>query len=350
MDQPVKVLKAVGKPTEVYRSPDGSRVLVLPYGGRVLGLFAPDGKQNFYWTHTALDTVESARAFYASKDWHNSGGDRTWLAPEVDIFFPKFPSLETYFQPRQLDPGAYRVVKTEAGMKLVNRLTLTLSRTKKKVGLEIAKSFGPAPNPLRYERGLRKALAAVEYAGYTQYTSLKLTGANAASAAAVGLWNLVQMPHGGDLIVPTYVRATPTIYFGNITTDDLIVDDHMVRYRMRAKGEHKLCIRATATAGRVGYVYRTGRQWALIVRNFTVNPSGEYVDVPWKDTEDFGYSTQACNVNSGLGQFSELEYHIPAIGKGTGRSRCDDEAQVWAFRGSEQNIRKVAAGLLTEAL
>ena len=32
---------------------------------------------------------------------------------------------------------------------------------------------------------------------------------------------------------------------------------------------------------------------------------------PWNDLGDFGYSTQACNVNSNLGEFSELEYHIP---------------------------------------
>ncbi len=50
------------------------------------------------------------------------------------------------------------------------------------------------------------------------------------------------------------------------------------------------------------------------------------------DPADLGYSTQACNVNSRLGQFSELEYHIPAIGGRTGRLHCDDAAQVWAFR------------------
>jgi hypothetical protein len=85
----------------------------------------------------------------------------------------------------------------------------------------------------------------------------------------------------------------------------------------------------------------------LIVRNFVVNPSGEYVDVPWRDPDDLGYSTQACNVNSALGAFSELEYHIPAIGGKTGRARCDDAAQVWAFCGPEEAIRAVAHCLLS---
>jgi hypothetical protein len=52
-------------------------------------------------------------------------------------------------------------------------------------------------------------------------------------------------------------------------------------------------------------------------------------------------------VNSGLGQFSELEYHIPAIGAGTGRNRCDDVAQVWAFRGPQQRILAVTQALLS---
>jgi hypothetical protein len=109
---------------------------------------------------------------------------------------------------------------------------------------------------------------------------------------------------------------------------------------MRQQGEHKISLRAIATCGRVGYVYPSRSNWCLIIRNFAVNPSGEYVDVPWNDTRHCGFSTQACNVNSGLGQFSELEYHIPAIGHGTGRTLCQDEAQVWAFRGPEDEVAR----------
>lgn len=335
----VNVLKKVGKPTRLFKSPDGTRVLLLPYGGRVLGLFSPQRDENFYWTHSALESVETARAFYASDQWHNSGGDRTWLAPEVDLFFPNFPKLDGYFQQRSLDPGKYQVVETGPGFKLVNRLTVNLSRLGKKVTLKMTKSFGPAPNPLRHERGID--FSDIEYAGYTQHTSLELVGQSQAIRARIGLWNLVQMPHGGDLIIPTYSRTEPLRVFGSIPDEDLVISDHLVRYRMRQQGEHKISVRAIATCGRVGYLYSSANRCCLIVRNFAVNPSGEYVDVPWNDTGHFGFSTQACNVNSGLGQFSELEYHIPAIGRDTGRRRCEDEAQVWAFRGSEAQVSQV---------
>jgi hypothetical protein len=345
MKQLVGVLKQVGKPTHLFQSPDGTRVLLLPYGGRVLGLYSPQSEENFYWTNTALESVASARAFYAQDQWHNSGGDRTWLAPEVDLFFPKFPSLKVYYQQRSLDPGNYRLLKSGDSFLLTNRFEVTLSRLKQSVSLQITKRFGPAPNPLRYERGLD--LRGVQYAGYTQLTSLELLGASRKLKAAVGLWNLVQMPHGGDLLIPTYSRTEPLRVFGSIPDKDLIISDHLIRYRMRQAGEHKISIRAVATCGRAGYLCRNGRHATLIIRNFAVNPSGEYVDAPWKDTAYLGFSTQACNVNSGLGRFSELEYHIPAIGHRTGSVRCDDQAQVWAFRGASSRIRGITRMLLT---
>lgn len=340
-----EVLAAVGKSVHAVVTPDGTTVLLLPYGGRVLGLFAPGSEENFYWTNPALEHADTARAFYSGKDWQNSGGDRTWLAPEVDIFLPNYPDTKTYWQPRELDPGNYEAVRSKHGLELVNKLKLTLSRSKQEVELRITKSVGPAANPLRYEKTLD--LAGVQYAGYAQRTRLEILGNAAPEGPMAGLWNLVQMPHGGDLLIPVFHRTEPKIWFGQISSEDLLVGDHLIRYKMRAAGEHKLGVRAVATTGRVGYLCGSGDTCALIVRNFIVNPSGEYIDVPWKDPEDFGYSTQACNVNSALGAFSELEYHIPAIGGKTMARTCDDTAQVWAFRGPEAKIMAAARCLLS---
>jgi hypothetical protein len=336
-----RTLNAVGKTTALYETPDGSKVLILPHGGRILGLFAPQHEENFLWTHSALASVESARAFYASDEWHNSGGDRTWLAPEADIFFPNFPKLDRYFQPRQLDPGNYELEQTPEGPKLVNELRLTLTRSQREVHLRMAKSIGPAPNPLRYER----LSADVEYAGYSLRTRLYLLDANCPDR--VGLWNLLQLPHGGDMWIPTYSKSQVRLIMGSVAEDDLAVGERLIQYKMRSAGEDKVGIRAVATTGRVGYLYRTGDLAALVIRNFFVNPSGEYVDVPWNNTGDFGYSTQACNVKSHQGPFSELEYHSPAIGLGTGRTSCVDESQVWAFRGPGHHIHRIAQTLLS---
>jgi hypothetical protein len=344
----IHTLNCIGKRTERFSSPDGSTVLVLPYGARVLGLFAPHSEENFLWTHPALGAVESAKAFYESGVWHNSGGDRTWLAPELDFFLPNYPDLSFtgYWQPRQLDPGDYKMIRESDKSVLVNRLTVSSSRSKARADLEITKSVGPAFNPLRYEPPW-KDFADVAYAGYTLNTSLQLIGNSVEGPLQVGLWHLLQLPHGGELLVSTYRRVEPKLYFGAVGPDDLIISEHLIRYRMRAPGEHKLGFRAVDMTGRVGYMYPTGQQYALVVRNFAVNPSGEYIDVPWTETANLGYSVQTCNVHSALGRFSELEYHVPAIGKGTCTVRSDDVSQVWGFRGTYAKIQAIAKGLLS---
>ncbi|MFZ0760563.1 MAG: DUF6786 family protein, partial [Candidatus Sulfotelmatobacter sp.] len=348
----IATLKAVGKPTELYETDDGSRLLILPYGGRILGVFAPGSEENFLWTNSALDSVETARSYYESDAWQNSGGDRTWLAPELDFFFPKFPDVDIagYWQPRSLDPGNYELVKTAHGVRLANRLSIVGFRSGKRVELEITKSVESARNPLRYDAAVRTG--AVEYAGHTLLTSLELIGANPDDAPLVGLWSLTQMPHQGELFIPTYSRTEPRIYFGFVDTpsDELTTSDRLLRFKMRAAGEHKIGVRAAVTTGRIGYIYRSGDKHALIVRNFFVNPSGEYADVPWTEPEDRGYSTQACSVNSRWGMFSEMEYHVPAIGGGTGLRQIEDRSQLWAFRGSREDIAQIARFLLSNEI
>ncbi len=115
-------------------------------------------KRIFLWTNSVLNSVESARAYYASDDWQNSGGDRTWLAPELDFFFPKFPNIDIagYWQPRSLDPGNYELTKTGIGLKLTNRLQgRWISIEEAKVELEITKSVAAAPNPLAHDAAIQ---------------------------------------------------------------------------------------------------------------------------------------------------------------------------------------------------
>src|SRR5262249_14069153 len=248
------------------------------------------------------------RAHYASEDWQNSGGDRTWLAPEVDFFFPKYPDVDIsgYWQPRVLDPGNYTLTKSDGGIKLSNRLSLEAFKSKKYVDLEITKSVESAPNPLRHDSVANNG---VQYAGHTLITELTILSPELSAAPLVGLWSLTQMPHQGELFIPTYCKSKPRIYFGLVDApaNELVSSDRLIRFKMRAAGEHKIGIRAAATTGRMGYIYPAGDKHALIIRNFSVNPSGEYADVPWTDLDDMGYSAQACSVNSKWGMFSELE-------------------------------------------
>jgi hypothetical protein len=340
----VTTLTKAGKAAEAWTSNDGSSLVVLPYGGRILGLFAPGSDENFLWTHPMLDSANTAEAFYRSTEWHNSGGDRTWLAPEVDFFFPNFPQLDIYMQPRELDPGHYQFSWKNGGIFLSNIFTARLSRSNYNVRLELSKQVSEAKNPLRNLDST--AFDRLQYAGYSLHTSLAFASLHS-EAVWVGLWSLLQLPHGGEVLIPTLSQSKVNPCFGKIDSLDLTVSDRLIRYKMRAAGEQKLGVEATAVVGRAGYMRAMGANSSLVIRNFSINPSGDYIDVPWDNTDGPSAAIQACNVNSKLGSFAELEYHVPAIGGSSDAWCCEDKSQVWAFRGPEQVVSEVARVLLS---
>jgi len=103
-----------------------------------------------------------------------------------------------------------------------------------------------------------------------------------------------------------------------------------------------------AVRGRAGYLRPTGPQSStLVVRNFVVNPSGEYIDKPWHAPEEPGMAFQAYN-GGDLDAFGELEYHTPAIGGAGGLDSYRDVRQMWAFSGPTTLVRKIAGHLLGE--
>ena len=339
-------LRQAGCPTRVQCFHDGTRLLLLPLGGRVLGVYPPKSDLNFLWTHDALHSPKTARALYAETRWPNSGGDRTWLAPVPELFFADMEKLwETFREPVALDPGRYVCEKRGGLLRLVNRATLRLYRSKTTAKVEIAKHFRTACNPLRYEPALG---GVYEYAGYTSVISLRLLSDPAKVRSPLGLYQLLQLPPGGEMIIPTHSLTRPLVMFGTIPAGHLKSKPHVVIYRMASKKTAKIALRAVHTTGRMGYVHQceTGR-YDLVIRNFFVNPSGEYVDPPFDNLKDFGYSIQACNVaEKTLGFFNELEHHAPAVGCGTGSVAGTDVSQVWAFRGSRKVIGDISRLLL----
>jgi|SRR5579862_2664727 len=339
-------LARVGRPASLWTSPDGSRVLVLPYGGRILGLFTALSDRNFFWTNPALDNSETAEAYYHGPQWHNSGGERTWLSPEVEFFLPDYPSLKTYFQPREFDPGSYELESRRDEWILRNSFTARMARSKSTVRLRINKGIAPAKDPLtNAEANLSSSL---QYAGFTLRTGLEILE-NTASAQ-LNLWSLLQLPHGGTMILPTYGHAQVIHFMGSISSDDLQVSNSIVRYKMHDAGEHKIGVPALFATGRIGYLLLNGDASTLVVRNIIINPSAKYLDTPWTAQDSVGAAIEVCSVNSDLGAFSELEHHAPAIGGAGGNTECEDISQVWAYRGSEDAIRSAARILLHPSL
>jgi hypothetical protein len=226
---------------------EGTEVLLLLHGGRVLGIFPSLDADNAYWTHPALDHPESVLAFFASGAWENSGDDRTWLAPELDLFFANCPdiSMAAYFQPRGVATGAYKISSTETGLWMSCRMRLDLFHSKAKLEVELTKSLEPVRNPLRHAPE-RAGLGRISFSGYEQHTVLEIL---CGDRDRIGLWGLLQLTHGGEMMIPTFSPGEPRVYFGTIPREDLRVADRVVLWTMRVSGEQKIGLRAAQCCG-----------------------------------------------------------------------------------------------------
>lgn len=343
-DTLVDALAGAGQEMHTSRLGDGSEVLLLPHGGRVLGLFAAGDSRNFLWTNPLLRSAETAKAMLSSQEWHNTGGDRTWLAPEIDFFLPHFPDTSVYHQPRALDPGDFHFEIADGIPTFAMEFSITPLGQEEPLKLRLSKSVHTTRDPLR-DMANGDEIDGIQFAGYSLKTVLEFLD-NSPTSRPVGLWSLLQMPHGGEIVLPTCGPAEVCAWFGEVPPRDLRIEQSAVHYFTRANGAQKLGLRAAFSTGRGGYYYEVQGIGHLIVRNFSLDLSGDYIDAPWTDPGDTGYAVQVCNVNNELGQFSELEYHVPAIGGGTGKSRSEDCSQVWAYRGIPSQLAAVAERLL----
>ncbi len=224
-----------------------------------------------------------------------------------------------------------------------NKLAVKLSRSQQVVNLAATKTITPARNPLRCND--------VEYAGYTSSTTLKILDCDKEKSGPVGLWHLIQLPCEGRMLIPTYRKSSPLIVFGEASEADLSASEHLCSYYASTEGSCKFSLQAIEIPCRAGYPFVAEGRQTLIVRNFYVNPSGHYIDVPFNETENTGFAFQVCKINdSQWGSFCELEYHVPAIGSGTGKSECCDVCQTWAYRGEPKKIQEIINVLLTPSI
>jgi hypothetical protein len=285
---------------------------LLPASGRLIGLYPDGSDENFLWTNPTPGGA-----------WPNPGGDRTWLAPEIELFIGDLARpWNTYAVQPALDPGNWRL---DGENTLTNSTRLRLHRSGREVGVQLRKTYRPALNPL--------SVNGLQFAGYTQVTSLE-------TDAPLGIWNLLQLPAPGMMLVATRGAVRPQIVFGEIADPDLVSGPGLLRWRMDGGADAKISLLATDFTGRAAHLHqRNPDSWDLVVRDVVVDPAGQYVDALWTPPYKRGWAFQACQVRSLAGGFNELEYHAPVTTK-------RDESRVWAFRGPLDRITEAAELLL----
>jgi len=325
---------------------------VLPYGARVLGLFPAD-RPNLLWVHPMLHHLSTASQFLKTPGWINLGGDRTWISPERDINVRDLRDPWNSYQfPEAIDPGNFTVQTRGRDVRLATKAELRHHRSGGTFRIQLEKTIRMAPNPLRHDPEAQTVLERVAYSGFEQSTTLSYVSRKSSFRPAISLWDAVELPAGGQVLIPTVGSTLPRDFFEPTGPRHLIASPSGLRFVFDAHERHKIAVRATSLCGgRAGYFRRLARDEAtLVVRNFALDPSGEYVDSPWDDPHDRGYALECYN-DSGLnGDYGELEYHSPAIGEGTERGVCFDRAQLWGFQGSEVLIAEIMRRLLSSPL
>ena len=318
-----------GRSLVVLDLPTGGKVAVLPQGGRIIGLWSKTG-ENHLWTHPGLGDPLSAASFFTQKGWPNSGGDRCWLAPEIDLFFPpgKIGDPGFYAVPATLDPGDYQVTQG------ANAISMQQS-----VGL----SAGGLPVTARITRcctGVSDPYARndLTFAGYALKTELCLTGPE---PVRLGLWQLLQLPAPGTMLLASKGQAKIWEVFGDFRADTIRNTAQGLQWDMNSGATRKIAVLASQTGSRCGHLRQDKHgDWHLVVREFSVDPSGDYCDALWNNPAQRGFAFQSCLVDHPtLGRFNELEHHSPAA-IANGPAVCD-HSTVLAWSGPAENIRSL---------
>lgn len=323
---------ALGKP--VIRL---NKVDVLPFGGRVIGLYPDDG-QNALWVNPALDDLASLRKLLTGDGWINLGGDRSWISPEFDLFVSDASRpWETYTVPATLDPADYHVVSHGAhAVELETAITADFHRSGGTGELSLRKRVTELADP---EVTLP---AGVSAAGYELTCTLSATGPLPPSARPA-VWNLLQVPQGGDIVIPVKRAATPVVFFGH---QQWRQDGARLTASVPATSDgYKFGVLADHCQGVMLYLNRSAPRPFMILRRFSVGPQEQYFDVPFTAPQRTGVVQQVYVDNGAFGRFGELEHHSPAIVPDR-ISKVTDTCTTWAFTGPADRLRQLAETLL----
>lgn len=346
--QLIQSLEQLGLTYQRLEFDGGGHLIVLERGGRVIGVYCEEHSENTFWVHPQLSDSTLAHGQYVSGTEWNIGGDRTWISPEVEYNVTDISSFwDSYHIQKSIDPGQYKLKSNEeGGLTLQQNFVVNAYRTKTQLTLDLKKMINPIPDPLTRMRKLDHSIS-YTYVGYL--LNCTLTNLNDGHVP-ISLWSLVQLPSGGEIVISTKGKAVVHDFFMPTGPSHLSVRAGEVRFKLDAQSKHKISIKAGYVTGRAGYI-REGKdgKFYLLIRQFYVDPSADYLDVPIHSLSDKGHCVQCYNDNGELGQFGELEYHTPVMEMARGMNVLQDKSQIWCYSGRQEDMQKIQLLLMNPA-
>jgi len=339
-------LEEQGKGYAILPLQNGVSVVVSRHGGRIYGPFLSADSASLFWIPAAFSSAKAFEALCASGDW-NVGGDRIWIAPEVQYNVTDRDDFwNSYSLPAQVDPGRYQLEQSPSGqVVLTQEMTLqayNVARGRKK--LHLRRLIRPAADPLRKLESFEALARDVVFAGYEQVITLKEANR---SGLVAETWSLLQLNPGGILLIPASPKVAYSDYYEPIDEALQTIHGDHVRLRITGDRRYKVGYKAAHVFGRLGYFNHLGDGRAyLAVRNFFNNPSVPYAEEPAASPGRQGHSIHVYNDGGAFGGFGELEVNGQTIGGETGNSQITDHLLLWLYVGSAEQVKEIALHLL----
>ncbi|MBT3271861.1 MAG: hypothetical protein HN368_01805, partial [Spirochaetales bacterium] len=299
------------------------RIIVTRYGGRIFGPFSSDG-ESYCWINPVLSDKREFDRFLSNREW-NLGGDRIWLAPELQFNVPDHTDFwGSYKVPEALDPGHYVLHRDQYGNSVLSQ-TADLdvfggAGTRKSLSIE--RTIRPAANPLNEMDAI--------FFGYHHDICLKEQKKDGVVCEA---WDLLQILPEGTIYIPTTQKIEPIEYYEPFRKGYQKILPNHIELKIDAKCRYKAGYKAVHTTGRSGYLSRLGGISYLLVRCFYSDPSAPYTKAPVDRPEHSGSALHIYNDDGSIGSFAEHECSGRPIGGDTGRSESSDTISTYYFIG-----------------
>jgi hypothetical protein len=319
---------------------DTGGLVVTVRGARILGIFLDGAGDNLLWVNPdALGNARRAKESLAAGEW-NVGGDRCWLAPEIELHFlnTERPSHKEYAVPPALDPGNYTVRQESAsGLWLENAAEATNLVSRAKFGFRTTRTITLCAPPID--------AAGLSYVGYELSSELEITSPDRPEAC-YGLWHLMHLPPGGGVHIATRRKPEIVDYFATDVAGHCRLRDDSIVFPITGTAMQKLGLRAADVTGMMGY-YRPapGGNATLIVRYTAVFGGATYADYPANQRQRRDVAVQCWNNPGATPTCGEMEYHsVAATAASFFHTR--DVSRTWCFGGPAERVRDIGRQLL----
>jgi uncharacterized protein DUF6786 len=324
----------------------GLEAIVTERGGRVLGPFDPVSGGCLLWVNPVIGDAGAFDAFLRAEEW-NVGGDRVWIAPEIQFHVRDRSDFWNSLQlPPAVDPGNYRLTRAGAGeWRLSQEIHLdAFNLATGRKTLRLSRLLRAVENPLRSLSKFEELMDGVVYGGYEQAVTLAEQDADGIMAES---WSLTQLNAGGDLLIPAAGEVEHTDYFEPIDDAHQTIANGCVRLRITGQRRYKVGYKAAQVLGRLGYFNALDEARSyLLVRSFFNNPSSRYIEEPPEQAGCRGHSVHVYNDGGGFGGFGELEVNGQTLGGGADPETRTDQFMLWFFVGETGRIKRIARNLL----